>query len=196
MSLRAESPFPCVERKALRGCSLCRMKTAGKRTQSGTSAAHVRMSYLSCEDLSSSSVHREADILAAWTQNAAPWTDVVRRREIDGRRLVTDDAVLQVIAAHKPASVLDIGCGEGWLARAVADLGCPVTGVDAVPELIERARQAGGGIFYVASFQDIVAAKLAVTADLSVCNFSCWESTPSRRCWWRCLGSRVAGARS
>lgn len=130
------------------------------------------MSYLSCEDLSLSSFHREADILAAWTQNAAPWTDVVRRREIDSRRLVTDDAVLQVIAAHKPASVLDIGCGEGWLARAMADLGCPITGVDAVPELIERARQAGGGIFHVASFQDIVAAKLAVTADLSVCNFS------------------------
>lgn len=119
-----------------------------------------------------SSSQREADILTAWTQNAGPWTDIVRRREIDSRRLVTDEAVVRFIRQHTPVSVLDIGCGEGWLARAMADLGCPVTGVDAVPELIEQARKAGGGIFHVASFQDIVAGKLAVSTDLAVCNFS------------------------
>ena len=36
--------------------------------------------------------------------------------------------------------MLDIGCGEGWLARALEAEGIRVTGIDAVPGLIERAR--------------------------------------------------------
>lgn len=118
------------------------------------------------------SSEREAGILTAWEHNAQPWTDIVRRDGIDSRRLVTNQAVLQVIQEHAPGSVLDIGCGEGWLARALSSRGYPVTGVDAVPELVERARQAGGGSFQVASFANIVAGKLAIGADLAVCNFA------------------------
>ena len=38
-----------------------------------------------------------------------------------------------------PARVFDIGCGEGWLARALSACGIEVTGIDAVPELIAEA---------------------------------------------------------
>jgi SAM-dependent methyltransferase len=37
--------------------------------------------------------------------------------------------------------VLDAGCGEGYLARVLADRGAQVTGIDVSPRLIERARQ-------------------------------------------------------
>ena len=39
----------------------------------------------------------------------------------------------------RPSTVLDIGCGEGWLCRALADKGMKVWGVDAIPELITAA---------------------------------------------------------
>lgn len=45
-------------------------------------------------------------------------------------------------------------------------------GVDGVPELIERARAAGGGEFRVASYEQIAAEQLAFRADAVVCNFA------------------------
>ena len=59
-----------------------------------------------------------------------------------------------------PSTVLDIGCGEGWLVRALAERGIRAIGVDVVPSLIERATQAGGGEFRVASYEMIAAGAL------------------------------------
>jgi len=114
----------------------------------------------------------EAKIIDSWARNASAWTDSVRRQEIESRRLVTDSAILDVIRQHAPRSVLDIGCGEGWLARALAAQQIEVTGLDAVPELIRRAQQEGGGTFRVATFEDIVAGRIDLSAALAVCNFS------------------------
>ena len=111
-------------------------------------------------------------IIDSWSLNATPWTDSVRQQEIESRRLVTDRAIIDVIKRQAPRSVLDIGCGEGWLARALAAEGIVVTGLDAVPELILRAKQAGGGTFHVASFEDIAAGGTGLTAQLAVCNYS------------------------
>ncbi|MCF8044713.1 MAG: class I SAM-dependent methyltransferase [Desulfarculaceae bacterium] len=47
-------------------------------------------------------------------------------------------------ATHGPldeCTVLDIGCGTGFLARHLARNGCRVTGIDFSPKMIERARQ-------------------------------------------------------
>ena len=50
----------------------------------------------------------------------------------------------------RPESLLDIACGEGTFAVAVARQGLEVTGVDASPQMIEcamsRAEEAGVGI--------------------------------------------------
>lgn len=113
----------------------------------------------------------ETAILQSWQQNAEAWTQVVRTNMIESRRLVTDRAILDAVLAHQPRRVLDLGCGEGWLVRALAAEGIDSLGVDAVPSLIEQAQQAGGS-FQLATYEDIIAGRLAIKVDTLVCNFA------------------------
>jgi 2-polyprenyl-3-methyl-5-hydroxy-6-metoxy-1,4-benzoquinol methylase len=114
----------------------------------------------------------EDSILEVWHRNARPWTDAVRERRIESRRLVTDDAIVAAALSRQPRSAIDLGCGEGWLARALARHGVAVLGVDAVPELVHAARAQGGGRFDTLSYAQIAAGELAARADLAICNFS------------------------
>lgn len=123
----------------------------------------------------------EARILGSWSENATPWISAVRERQIESRRLVTDAAILEAIRERSPRCVLDIGCGEGWLVRALGQVGVRALGVDAVPQLIERAREAGGGDFRALSFDDLAAGKVYLQADVAVCNFSLLGHRPVER---------------
>jgi 2-polyprenyl-3-methyl-5-hydroxy-6-metoxy-1,4-benzoquinol methylase len=114
----------------------------------------------------------DGKIIDSWRRNAVPWTAAVRQGQIESRRLVTDRAIMDAILSRAPGSVLDLGCGEGWLARTLARHGIAVAGVDVIPELIEQAQRAGGGEFYLRSYEQIAAGMLAVRADVVACNFA------------------------
>lgn len=111
-------------------------------------------------------------ILDAWHANAHAWERAVREGRIESRKLVTDRAILDAVLSRSPRRVMDIGCGEGWLAHALAAQGVSVIGVDALPALIEAARSQGGGDFRVLSYEDLAAGALDERADVVVCNFS------------------------
>lgn len=116
---------------------------------------------------------QEETILRAWSVNAEAWTKAVRSGRIDSRARATDEAVISAVLDHRSrGSVLDVGCGEGWLARALAARGMDVTGVDAIPALIERARAAGGGAFRVLSYEALGNGEFSDKFDVVVCNFS------------------------
>jgi 2-polyprenyl-3-methyl-5-hydroxy-6-metoxy-1,4-benzoquinol methylase len=114
----------------------------------------------------------DARILQSWEANARPWIGAIRDERIESRRLVTNAAIVDAVVSRTPRSVLDIGCGEGWLAHHLSSLGIHTIGVDAVPELIEHARRSGAGDFHVASYEEIARGVLDVTADVAVANFS------------------------
>ena len=89
----------------------------------------------------------DAKIVESWRTNAPAWTVAVREEQIESRRLVTDQAIIDAVLSRSPHSVLDIGCGEGWLAREFASRNIDVVGIDVVPELIEAANAPVGVIF-------------------------------------------------
>jgi SAM-dependent methyltransferase len=114
--------------------------------------------------------HTDAAILASWTRNATPWASAVRSGEIESRTLVTNAAIVDAVRAHAPRTGVDLGCGEGWLVRALPEV--TMVGVDAVAGLVQQARAAGGGDFRVLSYEQIAAGALALAADVAVANFS------------------------
>jgi 2-polyprenyl-3-methyl-5-hydroxy-6-metoxy-1,4-benzoquinol methylase len=114
----------------------------------------------------------DQQIIECWKRNSKPWTVAIRERRIRSRIAVTDAAIEDAILARLPSNVLDIGCGEGWLARRLADQGIDVLGIDVVPELIEAARRESAGRFEVMAYEALVDQDPAGTFDVCVCNFS------------------------
>ena len=115
-------------------------------------------------------------LIRSWTANAAAWTEAVRGGRIESRRLATDAAILQALLALKPARMLDVGCGEGWLCRAVASHGVDAVGVDVSAPLVEDARAAGGGRFEVMPYAGLADATGTLGRfDVLACNFALLE---------------------
>ena len=118
----------------------------------------------------------EEQLRRSWDANAAAWTAAVRGGAIPSRTAGTDGAIVDAIAALRPERVLDVGCGEGWLARRLrTELGCEVVGIDGSAPLIAAARAADQhGSYRVLSYQAAIAqpAALGGPYDLAVCNFA------------------------
>jgi 2-polyprenyl-3-methyl-5-hydroxy-6-metoxy-1,4-benzoquinol methylase len=116
---------------------------------------------------------RELDIIHSWYSNAQAWSDAIRTASIASRALVTNQAIIDAVSGISPRRILDIGCGEGWLARALSTRGMSVVGVDIVPDLIARAAALGGGEFHVQDYTSIANRQLRLGVfDAVVCNFS------------------------
>jgi len=100
---------------------------------------------------------RDDEIIASWVANAGPWTRAVRSSLIPSRVAGTDQAILDAVRRGHPGTVLDVGCGEGWLTRALAADGSAAVGVDASEPLIAMARAAGGAQYRVLPYDAIIA---------------------------------------
>lgn len=115
----------------------------------------------------------EQRIARSWIANAPAWTQAVRSGAIASRRAGTDAAIVDAVTACGARRVLDLGCGEGWLARALAARGIDVLGIDASAALVDAARAAGGARFDVAGYADIACGRFAAGAfDAVVFNFA------------------------
>lgn len=118
------------------------------------------------------SVDNDGKIVDSWHKNVSPWISAVREGEIESRERVTNRAIVETVSSLSPKTVLDVGCGEGWLIRKLAAGGIRGLGTDVVPGLIASASAAGGGEFQVASYDDIASGSLGRKFDAVVCNFS------------------------
>lgn len=125
--------------------------------------------------------------MRSWRQNADAWTRSVRGGDIPSRRAGTDAAVIaavtRVLGGRITRSrVLDVGCGEGWLSRALAEKGCDVLGVDGSAPLIEHARAAerptrGRAAYLVADYDQVIRDPQVAgeSFDVAVFNFALFD---------------------
>jgi 2-polyprenyl-3-methyl-5-hydroxy-6-metoxy-1,4-benzoquinol methylase len=107
----------------------------------------------------------ESTLLDSWHQNARSWIEAIRSGAIESRLTVTDQAILLAVLGRQPERVLDLGCGEGWLLRALAKRGITAVGVDGDATLVEAARMAGASQVHVASYDELVEAKVDIGRD-------------------------------
>lgn len=88
---------------------------------------------------------REID--TSWN-GVAGWYDAMLSPEQinDHYRDVIIPGTVRLVQPGPGVRVLDVACGQGVIARALADLGASVLGTDAAPALVDAARtRAGGG---------------------------------------------------
>ncbi|WP_312116658.1 class I SAM-dependent methyltransferase [Brevibacillus reuszeri] len=117
---------------------------------------------------------QEKQLEESWVTNAEAWTQSVRQNQIESRKLATDQAIIDEIVSLHPRKVMDVGSGEGWLARALHTRGIEIIGIEGSTELVQRAQSAGGGSFYQLSYADFSKnpTQFGTDFDAAVCNFS------------------------
>jgi len=116
----------------------------------------------------------ETTLLQSWHHNAQAWIEAIRTGAIESRQTVTDQAILLAVLSRQPERVLDLGCGEGWLLRALTERGIEAVGVDGDATLVDAARAAGSSPVHLASYEALVEAKVDVgnDYDLICANFA------------------------
>ena len=82
-----------------------------------------------------------------WDEHAQWW----QREFTDGADPEYTEQILPLIAEHLPSQgrMIDVGCGEGQVARLAAAQGLDVLGIDPAMAQIEIAEQRGGGPSYL-----------------------------------------------
>ena len=91
-----------------------------------------------------------------WEAHAEWW----QRQFTDGVDPEYTEQILPLIASHLPGEgrLLDVGCGEGQVARVAAEMGMEVLGIDPALTQVVVARERGGGPTYAqGSATDIAA---------------------------------------
>jgi 2-polyprenyl-3-methyl-5-hydroxy-6-metoxy-1,4-benzoquinol methylase len=87
----------------------------------------------------------------AYDEFASQYADMMAAQEAAGVAQGSAMArFLEAVGDVSGLTVLDAGCGEGYLSRILAQRGANVTGVDISPRLVEmaRAKEPGGAIPY------------------------------------------------
>ncbi len=121
----------------------------------------------------------ESDIIKSWQKNGSQWIRTIEDDLIQSRKFATNLAIIKTIVEIAPDTVLDVGCGEGWLCRSLSAREIKCTGIDGVADLIEYANNNGGGEFIKATYEELIEGqvKLKSKFELIVFNFSLFGET-------------------
>ncbi len=105
-----------------------------------------------------------------WERHAKWW----QREYTDGADVEYEEQIIPLVVEHLRGTgrVLDVGCGEGQVARHLAAAGVDVIGLDPSGPQITRARERGGGPRYArASAERLPVADRSVDAVLACLAF-------------------------
>lgn len=116
-------------------------------------------------------------IKSSWNENAKEWIALLNRQGIPSRK-ITNKAILSTALQYCcEGKVLDLGCGEGWLTRALGNHGIDLIGVDATLALIDSARLKSNHPFHQISYEEIVDGKKIDGAPFQsiICNYCLYK---------------------
>jgi len=118
--------------------------------------------------------NKENIILESWKANAQNWIDTISNNELTSRVLTTNNAIINCVINYAKSPILDVGCGEGWLTRALIDKGFKTTGIDATEALVSYANEQKKGTFLTVSYQQLIQnnAGIGVQYNTAVINFA------------------------
>ncbi|KXH75554.1 MAG: hypothetical protein AM326_08905 [Candidatus Thorarchaeota archaeon SMTZ-45] len=83
-----------------------------------------------------------------WDTNADAFVDLIGGEGTPHHKKILNPCVERLLGNVKDKTLLDAGCGDGYLSRYYAKKGAIVTGVDISPKLIDVARKPGSDIDY------------------------------------------------
>ena len=84
----------------------------------------------------------DREVAKYWDENAAEWTREVRAGYDLYREHVNNPAFLAMLPDLSGKRVLDVGCGEGYNTRILADLCGEIIGIDVSEKMVTAAREA------------------------------------------------------
>ncbi|BFM15935.1 hypothetical protein R50073_21180 [Maricurvus nonylphenolicus] len=113
----------------------------------------------------------DLQILNSWQKNVAPWVQAIRDQEITSRTTVTNQAIVDAVVRLPTQTLLDVGCGEGWLMTALSEYNITCLGIDAVADFAEFVEQQGHR-FQLLAYEDFCAEAFPKAFDVIACNFS------------------------
>ncbi|MFN7374528.1 MAG: pseudouridine synthase [bacterium] len=108
----------------------------------------------------------------SWNQVAAWYDDLIDERKSDHYTGVIVPGTMRLVMPTPGQRILDVACGQGVIARALASLGARVTGVDAAPDLIAAAKARAardGGEFLVGDARNLASLNLPGNFDAATC---------------------------
>jgi ubiquinone/menaquinone biosynthesis C-methylase UbiE len=83
-----------------------------------------------------------------WEKNAAAFSELIGGEGTPHHKRILNPCVERLLGNVKNKTLLDAGCGEGYLSRYYARKGAVVTGIDISPKLIETAEKQGADVNY------------------------------------------------
>jgi len=117
----------------------------------------------------------EADCRTNWNRNAIRWSATYDDDGDSNRRYQSDEPMLAMLGEVQGHTVLDVGSGNGYLARKLAARGAAVTGVELCDEFMRIAREREAakplGIAYVHGSVTRMEALAADSFDKAVSNY-------------------------
>lgn len=118
----------------------------------------------------------QSRILDSWSANAGEWISLIDSGGIASRKY-TNAAILEALLTFPGKRLVDLGCGEGWLARSLAEEGKEMMGIDGTSTLIDRAKALGLATYHCMAYETIIAGGTPPVApfDGAVFNFSLYE---------------------